>query len=81
MKRLLSTLALVSALGLGFFGLNNISFADEVAAPEVAAQVEAAPAADAATPAAETAAAAPVTLDVGNTAFMIIATILVILMA
>jgi Amt family ammonium transporter len=81
MKKLLSTLALVSALGLGVFGLGNMSFADEVAAPEVAAQVEAAPVADAATPAAETAATAPVTLDVGNTAFMIIATILVILMA
>jgi ammonium transporter, Amt family len=76
MKKLLSTLALVSALGLGVFGLNNISFADEVAAPEVAAQV-----ADVAAPAAEVAAAAPATLDVGSTAWMIVATVLVIMMA
>jgi ammonium transporter, Amt family len=76
MKKLFSTLALVSALGLGVFGLNNISFADEVAAPEVAAQV-----ADVAAPAAEVAAAAPATLDVGSTAWMIVATVLVIMMA
>jgi Amt family ammonium transporter len=76
MKKLLSTLALVSALGLGVFGLNNISFADEVAAPDVAAQV-----ADVAAPAAEVAAAAPATLDVGSTAWMIVATVLVIMMA
>ncbi len=76
MKKLFSTLALLSALGLGVFGLNNISFADEVAAPEVAAQV-----ADVAAPAAEVAAAAPATLDVGSTAWMIVATVLVIMMA
>lgn len=76
MKKLLSTLALVSALGLGVFGLNNISFADEVAAPEVAAQI-----ADVAAPVAEVAVAAPATLDVGSTAWMIVATVLVIMMA
>lgn len=77
MKKLLSTLALVSALGLGVFGLGNLSFADEVLAPEAATQVEA----SADTAAAEEAAEAPATLDVGSTAFMIVATILVILMA
>ncbi len=77
MKKLLSTLALVSALGLGVFALGNLSFADEVLAPEAATQVEAS--ADAAAP--EEAAEAPATLDVGSTAFMIVATILVILMA
>lgn len=77
MKKLLSTLALVSALGLGVFGLGNLSFADEVLAPEAATQVEAS--ADTAAP--EEAAEAPATLDVGSTAFMIVATILVILMA
>jgi Amt family ammonium transporter len=59
------------------FGLGNLSFADEVLAPEAATQVEAS--ADTAAP--EEAAEAPATLDVGSTAFMIVATILVILMA
>ena len=71
MRKILSTLALVGALGLGFFGLASAAHAED-AATSVATV-----AADVAAPAAEAAA----TLDVGSTAFMIVATILVILMA
>jgi Amt family ammonium transporter len=84
MKKLLSTLALVSALGLGVFGLANVSYADDTKA--VATATEAAPAADAASPAATPAtdeaapaAAAPVA-DKGDIAWMIVATVLVTLM-
>ncbi|MFM1910757.1 MAG: ammonium transporter [Pseudomonadota bacterium] len=84
MKKLLSTLALVSALGLGVFGLANVSYADDTKA--VATATEAAPAADAAAPAATPAtdeaapaAAAPVA-DKGDIAWMIVATVLVTLM-
>ena len=84
MKKLLSTLALVSALGLGVFGLTNVSYADDTKA--VATATEAAPAADAAaaaaTPATDTAApaaTAPVP-DKGDTAWMIVATVLVLMM-
>lgn len=83
MKKLLSTLALVSALGLGVFGLTNVSYADDTKA--VATATEAAPAADvapAATPAtdeAAPAATAPVP-DKGDTAWMIVATVLVLMM-
>lgn len=83
MKKILSTLALVSALGLGVFGLTNLSYADDTKA--VATATEAAPAADVApvaTPAtdeAAPAAAAPVA-DKGDIAWMIVATVLVTLM-
>ena len=84
MKKLLSTLALVSALGLGVFGLTNVSYADDTKA--VATATEAAPAADAAAPTATQAtdeaapaAAAPVA-DKGDIAWMIVATVLVTLM-
>jgi Amt family ammonium transporter len=84
MKKLLSTLALVSALGLGVFGLANVSYADDTKA--VATATEAAPAADVAAtavaPAADEAApaaAAPVA-DKGDIAWMIVATVLVTLM-
>ena len=83
MKKLLSTLALVSAIGLGLFGLTNVSYADDTKA--VATATEAAPAADVA-PAATTAtdeaapaAAAPVA-NKGDIAWMIVATVLVTLM-
>jgi Amt family ammonium transporter len=84
MKKLLSTLALVSALGLGVFGLTNVSYADDTKA--VATATEAAPAADAAAPAATPAtdeaapaATAPVA-DKGDIAWMIVATVLVLMM-
>jgi Amt family ammonium transporter len=84
MKKLLSTLALVSALGLGVFGLANVSYADDTKA--VATATEAAPVADVAAtavaPAADEAApaaAAPVA-DKGDIAWMIVATVLVTLM-
>ncbi len=84
MKKLLSTIALVSALGLGVFGLANVSYADDTKA--VATATEAAPAADAAaaTPAPATDAAAPAATapvpDKGDTAWMIVATVLVLMM-
>ena len=82
MKKLLSTLALVSALGLGVFGLANVSYADDTKA--VATATEAAPAADAAAPAPATDAAAPAATapvpDKGDTAWMIVATVLVLMM-
>lgn len=84
MKNLLSTLALVTALGLGVFGLTNVSYADDTKA--VATATEAAPAADAVAPAATTsteeaapAATAPVP-NKGDTAWMIVATVLVLMM-
>lgn len=77
MKKLLSTLALVSALGLGVFGLANVSYADDTKA--VATATEAAPAVVPATEAAAPAATAPVP-DKGDTAWMIVATVLVLMM-
>lgn len=84
MKKLLSTLALVSALGLGVFGLTNVSYADDTKA--VATATEVAPVADVAATAvapesdeAAPAAAAPVA-DKGDIAWMIVATVLVTLM-
>jgi len=84
MKKLLSTLALVSALGLGVFGLTNVSYADDTKV--VATAAEAAPVADVAAPAATPStdeaaptAAAPVA-DKGDIAWMIVATVLVTLM-
>lgn len=79
MKKILSTIALTCALGMGVFGLNNLSFAEDAApAAEVTAPADAAPAAEA--PAAP-AAAAPAVLDTGSTAWMITATVLVVMMA
>jgi len=82
MKKILSTIALTCALGMGVFGINSLSFAEEEVAPATettaAAPAEAAPAAEA--PAAEAAAPAP-TLDTGSTAWMITATVLVVMMA
>jgi len=82
MKKLLSTIALVSALGLGVFGLANVSYADDTKA--VATATEAAPAADAAAPAPAADAAAPAATapvpDKGDTAWMIVATVLVLMM-
>ncbi|HSH53603.1 MAG TPA: ammonium transporter [Methylotenera sp.] len=91
MKKLLSTLALVSMLGFGFIGNTFAEDAApaadaaavvapeaapaEMAPAEAAAPVEAAPAAEAAAPAAAT----PVP-DKGDTAWMLIATVLVTLM-
>ena len=81
MKKILSTIALTCALGMGVFGINSLSYAEEEVAPATettAAPAEAAPAAEA--PAAEAAAPAP-TLDTGSTAWMITATVLVVMMA
>jgi Amt family ammonium transporter len=84
MKKLLSTLALVSALSLGVFGLANVSYADDTKA--VATATKATPVADVAAtafaPAADEAAptaAAPVA-EKGDIAWMIVATVLVTLM-
>ena len=81
MKKILSMIALASALGLGLLGPSALAFAGEVAdpamttqtAPEAAAPAEAAPAEEAAED-------AP-TLNSGDTAWMIVATILVLFMA
>ena len=82
MKRLLSTLALVSALGLGVVGVAKMSYADDTKA--VATATEAAPAAAAAAPAPAADAAAPAATapvpDKGDTAWMIVATVLVLMM-
>jgi len=81
MKKILSVIALASALGFGIFGINCLALAGEAtpaaieAAATAAAPAEAAPAAEA--PAAE--APAP-TANKGDTAWMIMATVLVTLM-
>ena len=84
MKKLLSTLALVSALGLGIFGLANVSYADDAKAVVTATEAAPTPDAAAATPATPTVAdaatpAAPVP-NKGDTAWMIVATCLVLMM-
>lgn len=84
MKKILSVLSLVALMGLA---ATPVTYAEETVTETITVQettTEAAPAAAAPTaaeaaPAAEAAAPTP-TLDVGNTAFMIIATVLVILM-
>lgn len=84
MKKILSMLSLVALIGLA---ATPVSYAEETVTETITVEEtvmpDAAPAAEApaaeATPAAAEAAPAP-TLDVGNTAFMIIATVLVILM-
>jgi len=83
MKKILSMLSLVALIG---FAATPVSYAEETVTETVTVEEtvtqDAAPAAEA--PAAEAApaaaAAAAPTLDVGNTAFMIVATVLVILM-
>ena len=87
MKKFLSTITLACALGLGIFGVSSMSFAEDVApaateaAPAPAATDAApAPAAEAAAPA-EAAAAAPAPVpNKGDTAWMIVATVLVLMM-
>jgi len=85
MKKILSMLSLVALMGLA---ATPVSYAEETVTETITVQetVSDAPAAEApaaapaeAAPAAAEAAPAP-TLDVGNTAFMIVATVLVILM-
>lgn len=85
MKKILSMLSLVALMGLA---ATPVSYAEETVTETITVQEtvspDAAPAAEA--PAAAPAEAAPAaaeeapTLDVGNTAFMIVATVLVILM-
>ncbi|WP_137719673.1 ammonium transporter [Methylobacillus flagellatus] len=90
MKKILSMMALVGVLGLGF---GTQGFAEEPMPAEAAAEVvatEAAPAAEEAAPVVAAEEAAPVeeaaaaeeepTLDAGNTAWMIVATVLVLAM-
>ncbi len=90
MKKLLSTLALAATLGFGLLGANYV-YAEDAApvAAEKAADVVVAPAATAAavtdvapaTPVAAPAAAAPApTPNKGDTAWMIVATVLVLMM-
>jgi len=84
MKKILSTIALTCALGMGVFGINSLSFAEEEATPATevtAAPAEAAPAAEAPAAPAEAAAEPAPTLDTGSTAWMIMATVLVVMMA
>ena len=83
MKKLLSTLALVSALGLGVFGVASVSYADDTKAVATAAEV--APATDAAAvvpdaPVAAAEVAATPVSNKGDIAWMIMATVLVTLM-
>ena len=76
MKKILAMLALASALGLGLLGTSGLALAGEVTDPAMATEVapaEAAPAAEAATEEAPT-------LDAGSTAWMIMATVLVLAM-
>jgi ammonium transporter, Amt family len=76
MKKILSMIALASALGLGLFGTSGLAFAGEVADPAMATEVAPAEAA----PATEAAAEEAPTLDAGSTAWMIMATVLVVAM-
>src|SRR5687767_11165295 len=83
MKKILSMMALLSALGIGALSTTSLSFAGEAAPADPvvtteAAPAEAAPAAEAAAPA-EAEAPAPVA-DKGDTAWMLVATVLVTLM-
>lgn len=85
MKKILSMIALVSALGIGALSTSSLSFAEEaMPAADQAVTTEVAPAAAEAAPAAESAAPAATAetpkLDSGSTAWMIVATVLVLLM-
>mgnify|MGYP000034643316 FL=1 len=90
MKRFLSLITLVGMLGLGTLGASTMGFAEDEApaattteaAPAAAAPAEAAaPAADAAAPAEAAPAAEEPKLDTGSAAWMITATVLVVMMA
>ena len=79
MKKLLA----IFALGLMLMGLAGVSFAQEAAsapASEASAAVEAAPSAEAPAPAAEAAAPAEPKVDKGDVAWMLVATLLVVMM-
>jgi ammonium transporter, Amt family len=88
MKKLLSLISLVALVGLGTIATTSVSFAED-AAPAATATTDAAPAADA-TPAATPAEAAPAAAEAappappapnkGDTAWMIVATVLVLMM-
>lgn len=84
MKKILSIVILASALSLGMFGFSSLSFADDATpaatevAPGAAPAAEAAPAAAAPTAAAATPAPTP---NKGDTSWMIVATLLVIMMS
>ena len=88
MKKILSILALVTTLGLGFSFIGNTYAEDSVPAAEAAPAAEmakapeaAAPAATAATAAAPAATAAPAPVpNKGDVAWMIVATVLVLMM-
>src|SRR3989442_14894913 len=82
MKKFLSIIALASALGFGVFDINSLSYAEDAAPAATEAAPAAAPAAAEAAPAATDAAAAtpaPVP-NKGETAWMIVAPVLVIMM-
>jgi Amt family ammonium transporter len=83
MKKLLSMFALVAALGLGY---SSITFAEDAVVTTDVVVTEAAPVATQAAPVAEVAAEVavaeeePAKLDAGDTAWMVMATVLVLLM-
>ena len=82
MKKLLSKLGLVSLISLFLMGFTNISFADTGVFSDnsyLVAEMEEMPAGDEAMASEE--AAEEATIDTGDTAWMIVATILVIVMA
>ena len=81
MKKILSILALASALSIGVLGISSLSYAEDAAAPAATSEAApaAAPAVEAAAPAA-TAAPVPVP-NKGDTAWMLLATVLVIMMS
>jgi Amt family ammonium transporter len=82
MKRFLTMFALVGALGLGMMTSSGMAYAEDATpAATTEAAAPAAPTADAAAPAAAPEAAAPApTPNKGDTAWMIVATVLVLLM-
>jgi Amt family ammonium transporter len=79
MKKFLAILAIVSAIGFGTFGTSSLSFAEEATPPTTAATEAAPAAAPEAAPAAAAATPAPVP-NKGDTSWMIVATILVLMM-
>ena len=82
MKKLLSKLGLVSLISLFLMGFTNISFAETNVFSDnsyLVAEMEEMPAGDEAMASEE--AAEEATIDTGDTAWMIVATILVIVMA
>ena len=86
MKKLLSILSLVALVGLGTVATSNISYAEDApvattAAPAADATPAATPAAEAAPAATPAATAAPAEVpNKGDTAWMIVATVLVLMM-